>query len=110
MSVAVESGTISVHMENIFPIVKKALYNDKEIFLRELVSNAVDAINKFKHLAMVGEAEKEEGEYRIEIRYDKEANQLSLIDNGLGLTAEEIKKYINEVAFSSAHDFMERFK
>lgn len=110
MSVAVESGTISVHMENIFPIVKKALYNDKEIFLRELVSNAVDAINKHKHLAMIGDAEKEAGEYRIDLRYDKEAGVLTISDNGLGLTAAEIKKYINEVAFSSAQDFMEKFK
>ncbi|MEZ0372632.1 MAG: molecular chaperone HtpG, partial [Candidatus Sericytochromatia bacterium] len=110
MTIPVETGTISVHMENIFPIVKKALYNDKEIFLRELVSNAVDAINKFRHLTVIGEAEKDESEYRIEIRYDKENRQLSIIDNGLGLTATEIKKYINEVAFSSAHDFMERFK
>lgn len=110
MSVATETGTISVHMENIFPIVKKALYNDKEIFLRELVSNAVDAINKYKHLAMIGEAQKDEAESKIEIRFDKEQRLLSISDNGLGLTAEEIKKYINEVAFSSAHDFMERFK
>lgn len=110
MSVATETGTISVHMENIFPIVKKALYNDKEIFLRELVSNAVDAINKYKHLAMIGEAAKDEAEAKIEIRFNKEERQLIISDNGLGLTAEEIKKYINEVAFSSAHDFMERFK
>lgn len=110
MSVATEKGTISVHMENIFPIVKKALYNDKEVFIRELVSNAVDAINKHKHLAMIGEAEKEAGEYKIELRFDKEAHTLTIVDNGLGLTADEIKKYINEVAFSSAYDFMERFK
>ncbi len=110
MSIAVEKGKISVHMENIFPIVKKALYNDKEIFLRELISNAVDAINKHKHLAMIGDAEKEAGEYKIELRFDSEARTLTFVDNGLGLTADEIKKYINEVAFSSAHDFMERFK
>ncbi|PKL77209.1 MAG: molecular chaperone HtpG [Candidatus Melainabacteria bacterium HGW-Melainabacteria-1] len=110
MSITAEKGTISVHMENIFPIVKKALYNDKEIFLRELVSNAVDAINKFRHLQMIGEAAKDDSEFKIQIRFDKEARQLSIIDNGLGLTAEEVKKYINEVAFSSAHDFMERFK
>ena len=76
MSVTSETGTISVHMENIFPIVKKALYNDKEIFLRELVSNAVDAINKYKHLAMIGEAAKDDAESKIEIRFNKEERQL----------------------------------
>lgn len=105
-----EKGTISVQMENIFPIVKKALYNDKEIFLRELISNAVDAINKLRHLTVMGEAEKVESELKIDLDYDKENKLLIIRDNGLGMTAEEIKKYINEVAFSSAKDFMERFK
>ncbi|MGV3525338.1 MAG: molecular chaperone HtpG [Candidatus Sericytochromatia bacterium] len=105
-----EKGTISVHMENIFPIVKKALYNDKEIFLRELVSNAVDAISKFRHLGVVGEAPKDEAESRIDIRFDKDKRELIISDNGIGLTAAEIKRYINEVAFSSAHDFMAKYK
>lgn len=105
-----EKGTISVQMENIFPIVKKALYNDKEIFLRELVSNAVDAINKYRHLTVIGEADKDDTELKIEIDYDKEQKLLTIRDNGIGMTADEIKKYINEVAFSSAHEFMARFQ
>lgn len=109
-AVTEEKGTISVQMENIFPIVKKALYNDKEIFLRELISNAVDAINKLRHLTVVGEAEKDDAEFRIDLSFDKDKKELVIRDNGLGMTAAEIKKYINEVAFSSAHDFMERYQ
>ena len=107
-----EKGTISVHMENIFPIIKKWLYSDKEIFLRELVSNSIDAINKFKHLQMVGEAKKEDNaaEFRVQIKLDKEANTLTVSDNGLGMTAEEIKKYINQVAFSGAEEFVSKYK
>lgn len=110
MSAIQEKGTISVQMENIFPLVKKALYNDKEIFLRELISNGVDAMNKFRHLAMIGEAEKSDAELAIHVDYDKEQHILSISDRGIGMTADEIKKYINEVAFSSAHEFVERYQ
>jgi molecular chaperone HtpG len=104
-----EAGTISVQMENIFPIIKKWLYNDKEIFLRELISNGVDAISKLRHLTVIGQAEKSETEFKVEIKIDKEAKTLSIIDNGIGMTAEEVKKYINQVAFSSASEFMHKF-
>lgn len=104
-----EEGTISVQMENIFPIIKKWLYNDKEIFLRELVSNAVDAISKLRHLTVIGQAEKTEDEFKVDIRLDKKAKTLSVIDNGIGMTAEEVKKYINQVAFSSASEFMHKY-
>lgn len=110
MSTIQEKGTISVQMENIFPLVKKALYNDKEIFLRELISNGVDAMNKFRHLTMIGEAEKNDAELAIRVDYDKDQRILSISDAGIGMTAEEIKKYINEVAFSSAHEFVERYQ
>ncbi len=111
MSQAIEEkGTISVQMENIFPIVKKALYNDKEIFLRELVSNSVDAINKFRKLMVLGEADKVEDTFGIQIDYNQEEKWLSIKDNGLGMTADEIKRYINELAFSSAHDFMKNYE
>ena len=110
MNAIQEKGTISVQMENIFPLVKKALYNDKEIFLRELISNGVDAMNKFRHLAMIGEAEKDESELAIRVDYDKDQRILSISDAGIGMTADEIKKYINEVAFSSAHEFVERYQ
>lgn len=103
-----EAGTISVQMENIFPIIKKWLYNDKEIFLRELISNGVDAISKLRHLTVIGQAEKTEVEFKVEIKIDKEAKTLSIIDNGIGMTAEEVKKYINQVAFSSASEFMHK--
>ena len=105
-----EKGTISVQMENIFPLVKKALYNDKEIFLRELISNGVDAMNKYCHLSMIGEAPKDDTELAVRIDYDKEQKLLSISDNGIGMTADEIKRYINEVAFSSAHEFVEKYK
>ncbi len=106
-----ERGTISVNMENIFPIIKKWLYSDKEIFLRELVSNSTDAINKHKHLSLIGEAKDgEEGEYRIDIKLNKDENTLTIVDNGLGLTADEIKKYINQVAFSGAEEFIKKYK
>ena len=99
MNAIQEKGTISVQMENIFPLVKKALYNDKEIFLRELISNGVDAMNKFRHLAMIGEAEKDESELAIRVDYDKDQRILSISDAGIGMTADEIKKYINELYF-----------
>jgi len=104
-----EEGSISIHTENIFPIIKKWLYSDKEIFLRELVSNAVDAIHKLQNINLV-EGLKLADEYRVDIRIDKDAGTLTVADNGLGMTAEEIRKYINQVAFSSAEDFIEKFK
>lgn len=105
-----EKGTISIHTENIFPIIKKFLYSDNEIFLRELVSNAVDAVQKAKRLASLGQFNGELGEPMVEIALDKEAKTLTISDNGIGMTAEEIKKYINQIAFSGATEFMEKFK
>src|ERR1700752_4212348 len=103
-------GTIKVQTENIFPIIKKFLYSDNEIFLRELVSNAVDAVQKMKRLAALGQYNKEMGEARVEVSFDKEAKTITISDNGIGMTAEEIKKYINQIAFSGATEFVEKFK
>lgn len=105
-----EKGTISIHTENIFPIIKKFLYSDNEIFLRELVSNAVDAVQKIKRLAALGQYNGELGEPLVEVAVDKEKKTITITDNGLGMTAEEIKKYINQVAFSGASEFVEKFK
>ncbi|WP_410478480.1 molecular chaperone HtpG [Pedobacter frigoris] len=105
-----EKGTISIHTENIFPIIKKFLYSDNEIFLRELVSNAVDAVQKIKRLAALGQYSGELGNPLVEVAVDKEAKTITISDNGLGMTAEEIKKYINQVAFSGASEFVEKFK
>ena len=105
-----EKGTISVQTENIFPIIKKFLYSDHEIFLRELVSNAVDATQKLRKMAALGEVKGEIGETYIELLLDKEAGTLTIRDRGIGMTAEEVKKYINQVAFSSAEDFLEKYK
>lgn len=105
-----EKGTISIHTENIFPIIKKFLYSDNEIFLRELVSNAVDASQKIKRLASIGEYQGELGELNIEVKVDKKAKTISVIDKGIGMTAEEIKKYINQIAFSGATEFVEKYK
>jgi molecular chaperone HtpG len=105
-----EKGTISIHTENIFPIIKKFLYSDNEIFLRELVSNAVDAVQKIKRLASIGTYNGELGDLKVSVAYDKEAKTITISDNGLGMTAEEIKKYINQIAFSGATEFMEKFK
>lgn len=105
-----EKGTISIHTENIFPIIKKFLYSDNEIFLRELVSNAVDACQKVKRLSSLGEVKGELSPLRVKVAVDKEAKTLTISDNGLGMTAEEIKKYINQVAFSGATEFVEKFK
>ncbi|WP_337857974.1 molecular chaperone HtpG [Pedobacter sp. GR22-6] len=105
-----EKGTISIHTENIFPIIKKFLYSDNEIFLRELVSNAVDAVQKIKRLAALGQYNGELGDPLVEVAVDKEAKTITISDNGLGMTAEEIKKYINQVAFSGASEFVEKFK
>ncbi len=105
-----EKGTISIHTENIFPIIKKFLYSDTEIFLRELVSNAVDATQKIKRLALLGQYNGELGELRVEVAVDETAKTITISDNGLGMTADEIKKYINQIAFSGATEFMEKFK
>ncbi len=105
-----EKGTISIHTENIFPIIKKFLYSDNEIFLRELVSNAVDATQKIKRLASLGQYNGELGQLQVEVAFDEAAKTITISDNGLGMTADEIKKYINQIAFSGATEFMEKFK
>jgi molecular chaperone HtpG len=104
------TGKINVSVENIFPLIKKFLYSDHEIFLRELVSNATDATLKLKHLTSIGEAKVEYGNPIIEIKIDKEAKKLHIIDQGLGMTAEEVEKYINQVAFSGAEEFLDKYK
>ena len=105
-----ETGSISIHTENIFPIIKKFLYSDHEIFLRELVSNAVDATQKLKSLAQLGEYQGELGELKVRVTVDKEARKITISDHGLGMTGEEIKKYINQIAFSGATEFVEQYK
>ena len=105
-----EKGSISIHTENIFPIIKKFLYSDHEIFLRELVSNAVDATQKLKKLASIGEYTGEIGDTKIEVSFDKKKNTITVSDKGIGMTGEEMKKYINQIAFSGAAEFVEKFK
>ena len=104
------TGKINVSVENIFPLIKKFLYNDHEIFLRELVSNATDASLKLKHLTSIGEAKVEYGNPIIEVKIDKEGKKLHIIDQGLGMSADEVEKYINQVAFSGAEEFLEKYK
>ena len=104
------TGKINVSVENIFPLIKKFLYSDHEIFLRELISNATDATLKLKHLTSIGEAKVEYGNPQIEIKVDKDAKQIRIIDQGIGMTEEEVKKYINEVAFSGAEEFLDKYK
>ncbi len=104
------TGTINVSVENIFPLIKKFLYSDHEIFLRELVSNATDATLKLKHLSNIGEAKIEYGNPFIEIKVDKEGKKLHIIDQGVGMTKEEVEKYINQIAFSGAEEFIEKYK
>jgi len=104
------TGKINVSVENIFPLIKKFLYNDHEIFLRELVSNATDATLKLKHLTSIGEAKIEYGNPIIEVKIDKEGKKIHLVDQGLGMTAEEVEKYINQIAFSGAEEFLEKYK
>src|SRR5210317_2610062 len=103
-------GNINVSVENIFPLIKKFLYSDHEIFLRELVSNATDATLKLKHLTNIGESKAEYGQPIIEIKTSKDKRTLHVIDQGLGMTAEEVGKYINEVAFSGAEEFINQYK
>ena len=104
-----EQGQIQIHTENIFPIIKKAVYSGHEVFLRELVSNGVDAISKRRMAAMAGDCS-EGSDGKIQIRLDREAKTLTISDNGIGMTADEVKRYINQVAFSSAEDFLEKYK
>src|SRR5690554_6097958 len=104
-------GTINVSVDNIFPLIKKFLYSDHEIFLRELMSNATDATLKLRHLTNIGEASGVEyGNPIIEVKLDKKKKELRIIDQGIGMTAEEVKKYINEIAFSGAEEFIEKYK
>ena len=105
-----EKGTISIHTENIFPIIKKFLYSDNEIFLRELVANAVDATQKIKRLSSLGEYKGDLGELKVSVTLDEKKKTITISDNGLGMTGEEIKKYINQIAFSGATEFVEKFK
>ncbi|AZI33924.1 molecular chaperone HtpG [Kaistella carnis] len=103
-------GNINVSVENIFPLIKKFLYSDHEIFLRELISNATDATLKLKHLTSIGEAKVDFGQPKIEVKIDKDAKTLTIIDQGIGMTGEEVEKYINQVAFSGAEEFLEKYK
>jgi len=105
-----QKGSIRVQTENIFPIIKKFLYSDHEIFIRELVSNAVDATQKLKTLSSIGEAKGEIGDTSIEVRVNKEKKTLTISDKGVGMTSEEVDKYINQVAFSGAEEFLEKYK
>ena len=104
------TGKINVSVENIFPLIKKFLYSDHEIFLRELISNATDATLKLKHLTQIGEAKIEYGNPQIEVKVDKKGKKLHIIDQGVGMTSDEVNKYINEVAFSGAEEFLEQYK
>lgn len=104
------TGKINVSVENIFPLIKKFLYSDHEIFLRELISNGTDATLKLKHLISIGEAKVEYGNPIIEVKVDKEGKKIHIIDQGLGMTADEVEKYINQVAFSGAEEFLDKYK
>ncbi|GIZ08559.1 molecular chaperone HtpG [Flavobacterium sp. UMI-01] len=104
------TGKINVSVENIFPLIKKFLYSDHEIFLRELISNGTDATTKLKHLISIGEAQVEYGNPIIEVKIDKEGKKLHIIDQGIGMTADEVEKYINQLAFSGAEEFLEKYK
>lgn len=106
-----ENGNISIHTENLMPIIKKWLYSDKDIFVRELISNGCDAIKKFEKLVTFGEAKAvEDAKYTLKVLLNKDNNILKFVDNGIGMTAEEVKKYINQVAFSGAEEFLEKYK
>lgn len=105
-----EKGSLSIHTENIFPIIKKFLYSDHEIFLRELVANAVDATQKIRQLSSIGEFEGELGELKVTVKLDEAAKTITVSDSGIGMTADEIKKYINQIAFSGATEFVEKYK
>ena len=103
-------GNINVQTENIFPIIKQFLYSDTEIFLRELVSNAVDATQKMKTLKTIGELSTDLNKLRVEVILDKKAKTLTIRDNGIGMTDEEVDKYINQIAFSGAEEFVNKYK
>lgn len=105
-----ENGNISIHTENIMPIIKKWLYSDKDIFIRELISNGCDAINKLERLVTFGEATVEESKYEVIVSLNKDEKTIKFIDNGIGMTSEEVKKYINQVAFSGAEEFLSKYK
>ena len=105
-----KKGNINVTTENIFPIIKQFLYSDHEIFLRELVSNAVDATQKIKSLSQMGELKEEIGDLRIEVILDKKKKTITISDNGIGMTKEEVEKYIAQIAFSGAEEFVEKYK
>ena len=108
---AVKKGTLSIDSENIFPIIKKWVYSDHDIFVRELVSNGCDAITKLKKLDMMGEYELPEGyKPRVDIIVDPDAKTIQFIDNGVGMTADEVEEYINQIAFSGAQDFLNKYK
>ena len=103
-------GTVNVQTENIFPLIKKFLYSDHEIFLRELVSNAIDATSKLKVLSAAGEAKGDLGDLKVEVILDKEAGTITIKDKGIGMTEEEIEKYINQIAFSGAEEFVKKYE
>ena len=105
-----KQGNIGVTTENIFPVIKKFLYSDHEIFIREIVSNAVDATQKLKTLAGKGDFKGERGDLKIHVSVDKDAKTITVSDNGIGMTADEIEKYINQIAFSGANDFLDKYK
>ena len=103
-----KQGNIGVTTENIFPVIKKFLYSDHEIFIREIVSNAVDATQKLKTLAGKGDFKGEMGDLKVRVSIDKDAKTITVSDNGIGMTADEIEKYINQIAFSGANDFLDK--
>ena len=105
-----KNGKIGVTTENIFPVIKKFLYSDHEIFLRELISNAVDATQKLKTLSSIGEVKGELGDLTIHVAVDSKAHTLTVTDRGVGMTADEVERYINQIAFSGAEEFMEKYK
>ena len=107
----VQKGTISIDTENIFPIIKKWLYSDKDIFIRELISNGCDAVSKYKRLVSLGEVKSLQDEkYKITVSLSKKNKTIQFDDNGIGMTADEVDKYINQVAFSGAEDFFNKYK
>lgn len=110
MDTTMQKGNIRVQTENIFPIIKKFLYSEHDIFIRELVSNAVDASQKLKTLSSIGEVKGDLGDLRIDVKIDAEKKTVTISDNGIGMTAEEVDKYLNQVAFSSAEEFLEKYK
>ena len=105
-----QTGNIGVTTENIFPVIKKFLYSDHEIFIREIVSNAVDATQKLKTLANKGDFKGEIGELKVHVNVNKDKGTITVSDNGIGMTEEEIDKYINQIAFSGANDFLDKYK